>query len=75
MNKGDVMKNELKTEIVGKFPCRDCKERSVRCHQDCLAYSKFKEEHAKTKKVINDYRKDKQSYLFLTKRKLYSILR
>lgn len=58
MNKGDVMKNELKTEIVSKFPCRDCKERSVRCHQDCLAYSQFKEEQAKTKKVINDYRKE-----------------
>ena len=38
MNKGDVMKNELKTEIVGEFPCRD--------------------EQAKTKKVINDYRKE-----------------
>lgn len=34
--------------------CKDCKERHLGCHQDCLAYNDAKDEYERKKEVLKE---------------------
>lgn len=40
----------------GTPPCKDCKDRHMRCHSTCAKYAKFREDYdAKTKAALKSF--------------------
>ena len=55
---------------TGEFPCKNCQERHLACHQDCERYKKAHQEHLAKKRKKSDEAKMERVW-YTVRRKNY----